>query len=115
MQNAHGSGQTIQVTLTGTVTAGVPFLLRDLLVVPLNDGVSGETITCYTGLHGGEFTFAAETGAGQDWEQGEKLYWDASEARFTVTSTDNTFAGFAAADKTTAAATGRVLLSQIAA
>jgi predicted RecA/RadA family phage recombinase len=116
MKNANSSGQTIQVAApTGGCTAGAPFLIRDLLVVPVNTAAQGELVTCYTGLCGGEYTFAAEAGAGQDWEQGEKLYWDDSESRYTVTAADNTFAGFAAAAKATAAATGRVLLAQVAA
>lgn len=116
MKNANSTGQTIQVTApAGGVTAGTPFLARDLLLVPVNDAAAGEQVTCYTGLHGGEYTFAAETGAGQDWELGEKLFWDDTNSRYTVTATGNTFRGFAGADKTTAAATGRVLLAQIAA
>lgn len=113
MNNAEGTGKTIAVTApSGGTTAGVPFLIRDLLVVPINTVAVGEQVNCYTE---GEYTVAAETGAGQDWEQGEKLYWDASESRLTVTSTDNTFAGFASAVKTTAAATGSFILKQIAA
>ena len=115
MKNANSTGQTIQHVAAAALTAGVPFLQRDLLLVPLNDAAIGEAVTCYTGLHGGEYTFAAETGAGQDWEQGEKLYWDESESRFTVTASGNTFRGFAGATKASGTATGRVLLSQIAA
>lgn len=116
MKNAKGSGRTIQVTApSGGLTAGTPFLKRDLLVVPITTAAENEQAACQTGLDGGEYTFTAETGAGQDWEQGEKLYWDDTNKRVTVTASGNTFCGFAAADKTTAAATGDVLLAQVAA
>lgn len=52
----------------------------------------------------------AETGAGQGWAPGQKIYWDGSQ--LTATSTDNTYAGRAVAEKTTAAAYGEVSIGE---
>ena len=51
------------------------------------------------------------TDTGTGWVQGDVLYWDNTNFRFTKTSASNTKAGYAAADKASAATTADIILS----
>ena len=46
---------------------------------------------------------------GTAWTLGAKLYWDATDEDFQTTASGNTFAGYAGAAATSAAATGTLL------
>ena len=77
--------------------------------IALKDAAEGET--CEVALTG-IWTVAKATGTA--WSTGDKLYWDATNSVFTKTATSNTAAGYAAADALSAAASGNILLRQIA-
>lgn len=80
-------------------------VLTDRIGVALEDIANGATGTVtLTGV----FDFPAATGSGKSLTVGQKVYWDATNSVITPTATDNTFAGYAVAAKTTSGAVARV-------
>jgi len=92
------SGATIDFTLAGTVAAGDGILIGTAGIVGVctTDGVSGDTIAVAVE---GVYTMAmdvADTVA-----QGEPLYWDDGNSRWTTVAAASKFAGICWEDATT--------------
>lgn len=99
----------ISVALTTTETIGTCELREDMVGMYGKSGVSGDSVPFK--IRGRLNDVVAATGTGEDWTQGDKLYFDNTAKGFTTTATGNTLCAIAAADKTTAAATGDVILT----
>lgn len=103
----HKPGDVLDVVLAANATAGTPFMVGGLLVVPITSGSTGETVACeITGVH------LLQKVTGSAWTHGQKLYWDVVNLK--VTHTDNSAAnpriGSAALAAGSSATTGYVLL-----
>lgn len=108
MKNAIHNGTTIPVTApSGGLTAGAPYLLGTLLVVPLNTVAETEQTTAYT-----EGVYVQAKTTGEAWTQGAALYWDVSEAKWTTTASGNTLKGVAYAAAASGDTSGTVLIIQ---
>lgn len=100
-------GERVPVILgsSETATAGEILIQGSIVGVAQETGAEGDTIMVHrTGVH----LVTKKTGTA--WTQGDPLYWDSSPGELTKTAADGTFAGFAFADATSAAATGEILL-----
>lgn len=71
--NQTSKGQTIEVTLGGTVAAGAVWVGRGMIGIYLTGGVSGDVVSVAIT---GRWTVPKVTGA--VFAQGEKLLWDVS-------------------------------------
>ena len=90
----------------GGVTIGAPVQIGQLLVVPRMTAPAGTRFTAWTvGI------FPVPKAPGETWDEGEPLYWDADNERFTATAGSLLFGGCAVAGATSAALTGRVRLA----
>ncbi len=99
-------GDVLEFTApAGGVTAGTGVKIGDLLVIPT---VSALENAKFTGVRTGVVQHAKASS--DDWAEGEELYWDDSEGKFTSTSSGNYLAGAAAAAAGSNDATGKVLL-----
>lgn len=92
-------------------TAGADIAYMDVVALTDRIGVALENIA--NGATGtvtltGVFDFPAATGSGKGLTVGEKVYWDSTNSVITPTATDNIFAGYAVAAKTTAGTVARV-------
>lgn len=92
---------------TGGVTTGVPVLIGAAFVVPLVTSAVGLP---FAGKMNGVWVFN-KTSA-QAWTEGQRLYWDATNARADSTSTVGQFIGVAAAVAVNPSSTGLVRLNQ---
>lgn len=101
-QNYKQPGDVLAVTAGATFTAGTPVTQGKLTGVPLNSGVSGETIQLQ--ICG---VFSLTKTAPLVITQGDRLYWSGTEVNKTVTGTP---IGIAAASAVSAATTVEVLL-----
>ena len=102
-------GNVVTLTApTGGVTAGVPKLIGNLLVVPQNTVAQGLP---FDGHVLGQHLLPKATG--QTWAEGANLYWDNTAGNFTTTATANYYAGVAAAAAASGDTTGYVLLNGI--
>ena len=82
------SGDEIRFTATGAVTAGVPVVLQDMLVIPVIDGVSGDGINAkVTGVH------QLAKKAAVAFAEGAPCYWDTVALEITDVPADGLFAG----------------------
>ncbi len=87
------------------VSAGDVVLVGTIVGIAITDIAAGASGSLkVTGV----FTLAGAAGA---WTQGDAVYWDASASDFTKTSSGNTKAGIAWADKASATTTGNVLIN----
>jgi predicted RecA/RadA family phage recombinase len=101
-------GDVLTLTAPYDRNAGQGALIGSIFGVAVNNvanGVQGEFET--TGCH----DLTAATGAGTDWTEGTKLYWDNTNKVITKTSSGNTLIGASTSAKTTAAAVGNVRLN----
>lgn len=109
MKNYIQHGDTLDlIAPSGGVVSGSPVKIGDILVVPQISAAEGEV---FTGKRTGVILAVKYgAGSGQAWAQGETVYWDNTNKRFTKTSTDNLKAGVAVEAALTAATEGKVLL-----
>jgi predicted RecA/RadA family phage recombinase len=92
-QNYIEPGDVINYQNASTaITAGSVVKMGTLIGIALVDipATTGKGAVMVEGVFG---PLAKETG--QAWAQGDALYWDAANSRFTKTTTSNTFAGYA--------------------
>jgi len=91
MKNYSEPGEIIALTAPGGgVTKGVPVLIGSLVVVPT---VTAAATVAFSALVCGIVSYT-KTGS-QAWTEGAKIYFDASPAEFTTTSSGNTLCGVA--------------------
>lgn len=107
-QNFVQEGDSLDHVAAATIVSGTPFKLGSMVVVPMGDALTGQSVAVFTGG-----VWDLPKVAGTAWAQGDKLYWDDTAKNFTKTSSSNTAAGYAAAPALSAATVGRVLLKQI--
>lgn len=106
-QRYTGSSETIDHVVASTDAVKGEFRVSGSLVVQLLDsGVVGATVPA---AKEGRYTCVAETGVA--WTAGDRLYLTAGSQTMTKTSSGNTFAGYAAAAKLSATATGEISLA----
>ncbi len=102
-------GDTLDVTLSGSVTGGIAALFGAALFgVPMIDGVAGDTVAV---VREGVFSDQPKDTAAA-WAFGDVLYWDNTAKAFTKTATSNTRAGIAGAAQAQADATGTVIIDR---
>lgn len=106
-QNFIAPGEVLDVVAAAAITSGAPVKVGNIIGVALGTAAIGQTVS--VSICGAFSGLAKETGAA--WAVGDTLYWDATNSRFTKTSSGNTFAGYAYAAALSADATGSVLLS----
>jgi predicted RecA/RadA family phage recombinase len=110
MNNFIQPGNVLELTApSGGVTSGTPVQIGQLVVIPAVTAAEGVR---FSGQLVGVFTLAKATG--QAWDEGEILYFDAGNDRFTTVATGNLQAGCAAAAAESADTTGSVRLDGIA-
>ena len=110
MTNQVACGDIFNYVAAGTITAGTPVLMGDLLGVPVTSGVSGDTIAVAVE---GVFTLAkVAAGSAKAWTQGMKLYWVTASSSLDVTDNSgaNKHVGYAFAAALTTDTTGQVRL-----
>ena len=108
MKNFVQPGDILSLTApAGGVVSGKAYLTGALLVVAVHSADAGGP---FEGAVNGVFTLPKATGSA--WTEGAKLYWNDTSKYVTVTATDNTFIGYAAAAAAAADTTGNVLLRQ---
>lgn len=97
--------KTRQFAQTSAVTVALSFvLIGSFVFLALNESAANEN-NAYV-IEG--LVAEAPKTTGEAWAVGAKLYWDASESKFTTTATDNTLCGRVAAPAISAATTGSV-------
>lgn len=102
----EGAGDQILHTVASTAITAGDFRLSGACVAHFPEsGAVGEIIP---GFIRGKFNCVAETGVA--WTAGDKLYKTAATQVFTKTSTSNDPAGYAAEDKASASAVGKICL-----
>lgn len=107
VQRYLDSGETIDLVVASTDIVKGQFRVSGTVVVQaLDSGVVGETVP---GAIRGRYSCVAETGVA--WTAGDKLYLTAGSQTMTKTSAGNTFAGYAATAKLSAAAVGEIVLA----
>lgn len=84
-------GDVLEFTApSGDVVSGVPVLIGNLIVIPLDDAAEDDLFRgALTGVHSVPKTDEEE------WVEGDLVYLDAAEGEFTTVSTDNYPAGIA--------------------
>lgn len=109
MKNYVQRGEALDLTApSGGVTSGVGYKIGAIIAIAAVSVAAGATFAGYTE---GVFDVAAEgAGSGQAWAEGDLIYYDATNKRFTKTSTSNTLAGVAVAAKATTLTEGRLKL-----
>lgn len=106
MKNFVQDGNTMTYTAPADVSSGDVVKINNIVGIVKKDAKAGEEMVLV--LVGVFKDLAKETG--QSWSEGEAVYWDNANSRFTKTSAGNTEAGTAAEDATSAAGTGIVRL-----
>lgn len=101
-------GNILTLIAPHDVASGEGALIGSIFGVAQTDVASGaegefEVVGCHD--------LKAASGAGTDWAQGAKLYWDATEKTLTKTATSNTLIGAATAAKIAGATAGNVRLN----
>ncbi|CUA90211.1 Predicted phage recombinase, RecA/RadA family [Chelatococcus sambhunathii] len=108
MKNYVQHGDTIPLTApAGGVVGGNGYLIGSLFVVALFSTGEGKSFEGQT-----EGVIRLPKATGSAWTEGAKLYWNDTSKYVTVTATDNTFIGYAAAAAASADTAGNVLLRQ---
>ena len=92
---------------TGGVTAGLFYLIGAILVMANVTAAEGDL---FAAVPEGLFDECAKA-TGSAWTEGQKIYWDDSNSRFTTAATDNVLVGYAAAAATSGATIGSVILT----
>ncbi len=110
MKNYKQPGEILTLTApTGGVVSGYAYLIGALLVVAQVSAAEG---ALFSALTRGVVTLPKATGSA--WTEGEKLFWDNTNKRFTDTSATGLFpAGVATAAAASGDAVGDVLLTGI--
>lgn len=106
MKNFLQDGKSCEYTASGAKTSGQVVVIGErvaVLVADIADGSSGTAE--FEGVH----TLAKETGTA--WVQGDPLFYDSGNSRFTKTGTGNIPAGFAQEAAASGDATGSVNLN----
>lgn len=106
MQTLINEGEVLDVVLAADATTDVPFLLGDLLVVPVKNGLSGETIAC---VAQGNVELPKVTGTAI--AVGVKVYWDNTAKNITTTTSGNKHVGYSSFAAASGATTIPVLLN----
>jgi len=104
--NYKQTGKHLTFLLAATVVSGTPFLMGTKLAVPLQSGVSGDTIEVAV-----EGVWNLPKAGSQAWAQGAAIYWDDTAKNCTTTATSNTLIGYAAAPALSADTKGDVKLN----
>lgn len=106
MKNYVSDGHVLTVTApAGGVTSGTPTLIgTNLFGIPVTDAAVGEQFALKVG---GVFEGVAKDTAAA-WAEGDLVYWDNTNKRFTKTSAGNTKVGVAVAAALIADTTGTV-------
>lgn len=108
MNNPIKNGKTVPYVVASTAAvSGKTRKVGTYIGVNTKDGAVGETVELFVAPE--VFELDSETGVA--WTQGDVLYWDDTAKVWTKTSTSNTKAGRAFADKLSASATGYVHLN----
>lgn len=106
MRNFVQEGESVDLTApSGGVTAGETYKVGAFIVVAAADAAEGET---FVGYRLGVYDVVTDTGAA--WAEGDVIYWDNTNRRYTKTTTSNTKAALAAAAKASGDAEGRIVL-----
>jgi predicted RecA/RadA family phage recombinase len=82
MARSGNHEETIELTLSGTKTAGTVEKVGDMVGMYMNDGVNGDKVPFKVQ---GRIDAAPKVGS-QAWTVGDKLYWDNGNTRFTKTA-----------------------------
>ena len=90
MQKLINEGEVIDVILAADCTTDVPFLLGDLLVIPVKSGLSGQTVAC---VAQGNVLVPKTTGTAIS--VGVKVYWNDTDKKITTTASGNKHVGYA--------------------
>lgn len=109
-KNKFSEGSPLDfVAPSGGVTSGKGFKVGGLIPIAETTQLAGETVAGHvTGV------WDVDSDAGAAWTAYTTvIYWDDTAKKFTATSTSNTKCGIAAADKLSAATTGRVRLQPV--
>lgn len=111
MKNYVKDGKNMTYTApAGGVVSGVPVLIGALLVVPVASAAEGEQ---FAGEVNGVFQHTKVSA--QAWTEGQKIFWDNTNKRFTNASASGLFpCGVAGAAAANPSATGQVRLDGIA-
>jgi predicted RecA/RadA family phage recombinase len=98
MQNFEKEGEVQTFTTpAGGVVSGTPVQIGQVLVVPATTVTAAQvtadpTITFEGKIRG---VFTVTKAASQAWTEGQLVYWDAANSRFTSVSAGNHLAGWA--------------------
>lgn len=77
-------GEVLTLTApAGDVASGSPYRIGSLVVIALIDADEGDP---FTAMVTGVATVPKESGAGDAWTEGQKIYWDDSADKFTKTA-----------------------------
>lgn len=91
MKNYDSPAKSVTfIAPSGGVTSGVPILIGSLLVVPVASADETEKFAGHT-----EGAFEVTKVGSQAWSQGDTVYWDAGNSRFTKTASGSYKAGVA--------------------
>lgn len=106
MKNKISKGDVLEFPApAGGILSGAFAMVGALYGVAVKDGADG-VVTPFDPR--GVFSLPKETGAA--WSAGDQLYWDATNKRFTKTSSGNTAVGVAYVAAQSADAVGNVFL-----
>lgn len=106
MKTLLGSGDRVQLTATGTFTAGTGLLTGQLFGVPQNSGSSGDLITLQVQ---GIVTIAKTSALAIS--VGDALYWDDTNKVVNKTSSAQKEVGYAVSDAANPSSTVEILLT----
>lgn len=105
MKNYIQAGKNIAVPAPANVTSGDFILIGALGGVVVNTALSGADVPI---VREGVFTLPKATG--ETWAVGDQLYWDATNKKFTKTSSGNTLFGVALSVSASGDTSGSVLI-----
>lgn len=110
MKNGISHGKVMTYTApTGGVISGTPVLIGALLVVPVTTNAQTEK---FAGETEGVISFTKVSA--QAWTEGQKIYWDNTNKRFTNASASGLFpVGVAAEAAANPSAVGKVRLDGV--
>lgn len=110
MKNYVQDGHSLNFTApSGGVTSGVPVLIGALLVLPVASADQGDT---FAGVSKG--VVEADKLSAQAWTEGQVVYWDDGNSRFTTVAATGLFkAGVAAEVAANPSAKGVVRLDGV--
>ena len=108
MKNFVQRGDVVSLIAPYVLLAGAGALVGAIFGVAQNNVANGaEGQFALTGV----FDLPRTTGAGTDWTQGTKIYWDNAAKTVTKTAAGNTLIGVALTAAAVGDATGRVRLN----